>query len=118
MQYSKWRGDANRLGIVHKRQVIAMLQRESSVLVLALLGFCLASCTDTMPAGKPLKGFTDLVRGYDRTLTEDEKKRVIKQLQEDKERQGLAGPEDGEAAEQPTEPAAKTAKSQVENQNY
>ena len=98
---------------------ITMLLRRPHILVLLLLGFCLAGCTDTMPDRKPLKRFTDLVRGYDRTLTEEEKQRVIKQLREEQERQGLADPAEGEAAEQPAEgEAKKTAKSQVKNQNY
>jgi hypothetical protein len=93
-----------------------MLQRQSHILVLFLLGACLAGCTDTMPDGKPLRRFTDLVRGYDRTLTEEEKKRVIKQLREEQERQGLVDPAEGEADVQPAEPKAnKTAKSPAEN---
>jgi hypothetical protein len=98
---------------------ITMLLRQAHILVLLLLGFCLAGCTDTMPDRKPLKRFTDLVRGYDRTLTEEEKKRVIKQLREDQEKQGLVDPAEDRADGQAAEPKAKkTAKSQVENQNY
>jgi hypothetical protein len=112
MQYSKLRAMPIAWGI-HK---IAMLLRQAHILVLLLLGLCLAGCTDTMPDRKPLKRFTDLVRGYDRTLTEEEKQRVIKQLREDKERQGLVDPAENETAEQKAETAAKkTAKSQVEN---
>jgi hypothetical protein len=96
-----------------------MLLRQAHILVLLLLGVFLAGCTDTMPDRKPLSRFTDLVRGYDRTLTDDEKKRVIKQLREDKERQGLVDPAEGEAGAPPAEPQTKkTAKSQTENQNY
>lgn len=47
----------------------------------------LGGCADSMPEARPLKRFTDLVRGYDRTLTESEKEAVISELQKDKERQ-------------------------------
>jgi hypothetical protein len=36
---------------------------------------------------QPMKRFTELVRGYDDTLTEKEKNAVISELQKDKERQ-------------------------------
>jgi hypothetical protein len=89
-----------------------MLLRGTYIVILLVLGSFLAGCTDTMPDGKPLRRFTDLVRGYDRTLTEEEKKRVIEQLREDQERQGLVDPAEGEAGAQP---AGKSAESAPEN---
>jgi hypothetical protein len=54
----------------------------------ALLTFWLGGCADTVPdTGQPLRRFTDLVRGYDRTLTKDEKAAVITELKKDKARQ-------------------------------
>jgi uncharacterized protein YihD (DUF1040 family) len=47
----------------------------------------LGGCADSLPEAKPLKRFTDLVRGYDTTLTSSEKQAVITELQKDKERQ-------------------------------
>ena len=54
------------------------------VLLPALL---LGGCADSMPDGTRLKRFTDLVRGYDHTLTKSEKDAAIAELQKDKERQ-------------------------------
>jgi hypothetical protein len=54
------------------------------VLLPALL---LGGCADSMPDGTRLKRFTDLVRGYDDTLTKSEKDAAIAELQKDKERQ-------------------------------
>ena len=47
----------------------------------------LAGCADSMPDGTRLKRFTDVIRGYDDTLTKAEKEAAISELQEDKERQ-------------------------------
>lgn len=47
----------------------------------------LGGCADSLPEAKPLKRFTDLVRGYDSTLTNSERQAVISELQKDKERQ-------------------------------
>jgi hypothetical protein len=47
----------------------------------------LGGCADSLPEAKPLKRFTDLVRGYDSTLTNAERQAVISELQKDKERQ-------------------------------
>jgi hypothetical protein len=54
------------------------------VLLPALL---LGGCADSLPDGTRLKRFTDLVRGYDDTLTKSEKDAAIAELQKDKERQ-------------------------------
>jgi hypothetical protein len=48
----------------------------------------LAGCADSIPnSGQPLRRFTDLVRGYDHTLTKDEKAAVITELKNEKARQ-------------------------------
>ena len=47
----------------------------------------LGGCADTMTAGQPMKRFTDMVRGYDQTLTKSEKEAAISELQQDKQRQ-------------------------------
>lgn len=54
------------------------------VLLPALL---LGGCAESMPDGTRIKRFTDLVRGYDDTLTKSEKDAAIAELQKDKERQ-------------------------------
>ena len=47
----------------------------------------LAGCTASLPDGERLKRFTEVIRGYDETLTEAEKETAISELQQDKERQ-------------------------------
>lgn len=47
----------------------------------------MAGCADSMPDGTRLKRFTEVIRGYDNTLTESEKKAAISDLQKEKERQ-------------------------------
>jgi hypothetical protein len=64
-----------------------MFLRLAYCIVAMLPALWLGGCADTMTAGQPIKRFTDLVRGYDRTLTESEKKAVITELKKDKERQ-------------------------------
>jgi hypothetical protein len=54
------------------------------VLLPALL---LGGCADSMPDGTRIKRFTDLIRGYDDTLTRSEKEAAIAELQKDKKRQ-------------------------------
>jgi len=44
-----------------------------------------------MPDGKRLKRFTEVIRGYDSTLTRSEKEAAISELQKDKERQEQLG---------------------------
>lgn len=52
-----------------------------------LLALLLAGCADSMPDGSRLKSLKELVRGYDNTLSTTEKKAVISELQQDKQRQ-------------------------------
>ncbi len=40
-----------------------------------------------MPDGTRLKRFTEVIRGYDSTLTKSEREAAISELQEEKERQ-------------------------------
>jgi len=54
------------------------------VLLPALL---ISGCAGSAPDTSRLKRFTDIIRGYDDTLTEAEKDAAISELQKDKERQ-------------------------------
>jgi hypothetical protein len=64
----------------------------------------LGGCADTVPSERPLKRFTDLVRGYDQTLTKEEQKAVITELKNDKARQQQqAGEETIGSAPEPAE---------------
>ena len=64
-----------------------MFLRSARCAVVLLPVLLLAGCADAMPDGKPLKSLRDLVHSYDNTLTSSEKKAVITELQQDKERQ-------------------------------
>jgi len=61
-----------------------MFLRSARCAVVLLPVLMLAGCADALPSGKSLR---QLVRGYDNTLTSSEKKAVITELQQDKERQ-------------------------------
>lgn len=47
----------------------------------------MAGCADNMPDGTRLQRFTEMIRGYDSTLTKSEKEAAISELQEEKKRQ-------------------------------
>jgi hypothetical protein len=64
-----------------------MFLRSAYCLMVLLPALLLGGCADSMPDGTRLKRFTDLVRGYDDTLTKSEKDAAIAELQKDKERQ-------------------------------
>lgn len=64
-----------------------MFLRSAYCLMVLLPVLLLGGCADSMPDGTRLKRFTDLVRGYDHTLTKSEKDAAIADLQEEKERQ-------------------------------
>ena len=52
-----------------------------------LSALAVGGCTGSMPDTSRLKRFTDVIRGYDDTLTPAEKEAAISELQKDKERQ-------------------------------
>jgi hypothetical protein len=66
---------------------LSMFARTAHCLVAMLPVLLLAGCADTMPDGARLKRFTDVIRGYDNTLTQSEKEAAISDLQKEKERQ-------------------------------
>jgi hypothetical protein len=73
-----------------------MLLRESCIVVV-LLGLCLGGCTDVPPG----QDHNALVRSYDRTLTKDEKRTVIKELRQDKTKQQQASQDESGAKATP-----------------
>ena len=64
-----------------------MISRPFYSLATALSVVLLSGCADTLPDGGRLDRFTDVIRGYDTTLTRSEKEAAISELQGDKERQ-------------------------------
>lgn len=88
--------------------------RPAGLVFAVLIPLFLGGCADSLTTGKPLSRFTDLVRGYDKTMTKEEQKAAIAELQEEQAR----AKQDGKAvkpAATPTEstaPAAKTAQKQ------
>lgn len=93
---------------------IRMPFRLAGLVFAALMALSLGGCADSLTAGKPLSRFTDLVRGYDKTMTKEEQKAAIAELQEEQAR----AKEDGKtvrpaAAEtKAAAPIAKTAQKQ------
>jgi len=68
-----------------------MFSRSAYCLVAMLPVLLLGGCADSMPDGTRLKRFTEVIRGYDSTLTKSEKAAAISELQKDKERQEQLG---------------------------
>ena len=64
-----------------------MFSRPFYSLVTVLSVLLLSGCADTLPDGGRLQRFTDVIRGYDSTLSQDEKEAAISELQAEKERQ-------------------------------
>jgi len=64
-----------------------MFSRTAYCFVAMLPVLLLAGCADSMPDGTRLKRFTDVIRGYDNTLTKSEREAAISDLQKEKERQ-------------------------------
>ena len=70
-----------------RANILLMFLRSAYCIVAVLPALWLGGCADQLPSMQPMKRFTELVRGYDETLTESEKKAAIDELQKDKERQ-------------------------------
>jgi hypothetical protein len=70
-----------------RANILPMFLRSASCLVAMLPVILMAGCADSMPDGTRLKRFTEVIRGYDNTLTKSEKEAAISDLQKEKERQ-------------------------------
>ena len=64
-----------------------MFLRSAYCLMVLLPALLVGGCASSMPDTSRLKRFTDVIRGYDDTLTPKEKEAAISELQKDKERQ-------------------------------
>lgn len=90
--------------------------RPACLILAGLLPLFLAGCADSLTSGQPLSRFTDLVRGHDKTMTKDEQKAEIAELQAEqaraKQQQGGQGQSPPAAQSQVSRPTAKTAQTQ------
>jgi hypothetical protein len=84
--------------------------------ILLMFPLLLTGCADQLPSVKPLARFSDLVRGYDKTMTKEEQQAAIEELKAEQARaqdQGGAKPESAAKAQQSAkQTAAKTAPKQ------
>ena len=64
-----------------------MLSRTACGVLAVLTVLLLGACADSPAEGPRLRGFTELVRGYDHTLTKSEKAAVISDLKNEQQRQ-------------------------------
>ena len=82
-------------------------------LAVVLIPLGLGACADSLTSGQSSR-FSDLIRGYDKTLTKSEQKAAIDEMQNDAKQQETAREE-----ETPTpakaKPAAKTKAAQTQN---
>ena len=71
--------------------------------ILLMFPLLLSGCADQLPSVKPLARFSDLVRGYDQTMTKEEQQAAIEELKEEQARaqqQGGAKPDSAAKAQQ------------------
>ena len=69
----------------------------------------LGGCADQLPSVKPLARFSDLVRGYDKTLTKEEQQAAIEELKEEQARAQQQGGVKTEPAAKPQQSTKQTA---------
>jgi len=74
-----------------RANILPMFSRSAYCLVAILPVLLLGGCADNMPDGTRLKRFTEVIRGYDSTLTKSEREAAISELQKEKERQEQLG---------------------------
>ena len=80
--------------------------------ILLMFPLLLTGCADQLPSVKPLARFSDLVRGYDKTMTKEERQAAIEELKEVQARaqqQGGTKPEPAAKAQQSGKQAAAKA---------
>ena len=83
--------------------------------ILLMFPLLLTGCADQLPSVKPLARFSDLVRGYDKTMTKEEQQAAIEELKAEQARaqeQGGAKPDTAAKAQQGSQTAAKAAPKQ------
>lgn len=86
MQYSHQAACFAR-GNLHQSRIVTMFTRSAYALVAAITVLLLGGCASSMPDTSRLQRFTEVIRGYDSTLTKTEKEAAISDLQNEKERQ-------------------------------
>jgi uncharacterized protein HemX len=65
-----------------------------------------SGCADSLTSKGPMARFSDLVKGYDKTLTKEQQAAAIAELQSEAKHQEGAAPQDGTASVPKPEPAA------------
>ena len=84
--------------------MLRMLPKFALRLLVVLLPLGLGACADSVTSGRPLSRLTDLVRGYDKTLTKSEQQAVIDEMQNDaKQREATREEETPSVAAKPAE---------------
>jgi hypothetical protein len=106
-------GNANRHGSNKNSLLTKMLRtlpRLALRLLAVLLPLGLGACADTLTSGQPLASSTELLHGYDKTLTKTEQQAAINELKSDQAKaaqQESAAQQDATAAPASATPAAK-----------
>jgi uncharacterized protein HemX len=80
--------------------------RFASWILVAMLALGAGGCADSVASKGPIGRFSDLVKGYDKTLTKEQQAAAIAELQSEAKHQEGAAPQDGTAAVTKPEPAA------------
>ncbi len=74
--------------------------------LIAVLALGASGCADSLASKSPMARFSDLVKGYDKTLTKEQQAAAITELQSEAKHQEGAAPQDGTAPVPKPEPAA------------
>jgi hypothetical protein len=84
--------------------MLRMLSRSASAIVIVLAALGLGGCADSLTAGQPLQRFTDLMKPYDKTLTKEQQKAAIAEMQN-----AQVKPEDADSSQADNTSAVKPA---------
>jgi len=74
-------------GNLYQSRIVTMFARSAYGLVAAMTVLLLGGCASFMPDTSRSQRFTEVIRGYDSTLTKTEKEAAISDLQNERERQ-------------------------------
>jgi hypothetical protein len=74
--------------------------------LVAMLALGVSGCADSLTSKGPIGRFSDLVKGYDKTLTKEQQAAAIAELQSEAKHQEGAAPQDGTASVPKPVPAA------------
>jgi hypothetical protein len=106
MQYSKRVSDSNRPDAGNKNigsPMLRLLRKLAAFALLAVPAVTLAGCSDSLMAGKSDTSFATSQKSYDKTLTPEQRKAAISDLQTEQAKRQAEATGDAAATAQPAQ---------------